>query len=119
MSTAYQTVSRVANETYGHSRRIMPSQPWWDNLESSFHKFPDDFDLDLPTQVLVDGTAAVDLAVPRSPRISTPPICEFTALRTNARFICSCPTMAVKGNNCRINASWVHVRCLLYSSGAK
>ena len=40
MSTAYQTVSRVANETYGHSRRIMPNQPWWDNLESSFHKFP-------------------------------------------------------------------------------
>ena len=63
MTSAYRTVSRVANETYGHSRRIMPSQPWWDNLETSFHKFPDDFELDLPTQLLVDGTAGIDLAV--------------------------------------------------------
>ena len=63
MTSAYQTVSRVANETYGHARRIMPPQPWWDNLESSFHKFPDDFELDLPTQILVDGTAGIDLAV--------------------------------------------------------
>ena len=63
MESAYATVSRIANETYGHSRRIMPEQPWWENLESSFHKFPDDFDLDLPTQLLVDGTVVVDLAV--------------------------------------------------------
>ena len=63
MQSAYATVSRIANETYGHSRRIMPEQPWWENLESSFHKFPDDFDLDLPTQLLVDGTVLVDLAV--------------------------------------------------------
>ena len=54
-------VSRVANETYGHSRRIMPEQPWWDNLEPSFHKFPDDFYLDLRTQMMVDATAGVDL----------------------------------------------------------
>jgi pimeloyl-ACP methyl ester carboxylesterase len=54
-------VSRVASETYGHSRRIMPEQPWWDNLEPSFHKFPDDFYLDLPTQLMVDTTAGVDL----------------------------------------------------------
>lgn len=62
MESAYATVSRIANETYGHSRRIMPAQPWWENLESSFHKFPDDFELDLFTQLMVDGTAAVDLA---------------------------------------------------------
>ena len=37
------TVSRVANDTYSHTRRIMPEQPWWKTLESSFHKFPDDF----------------------------------------------------------------------------
>lgn len=54
-------VSRVANETYGHSRRIMPEQPWWDNLEPSFHKFPDDFYLDMRTQLMVDATAGVDL----------------------------------------------------------
>ena len=61
MESAYATVSRIANETYGHSRRIMPEQPWWENLESSFHKFPDDFDLDLPTELMVDGTVAFDL----------------------------------------------------------
>ncbi|GHD19440.1 hypothetical protein GCM10007052_27930 [Halioglobus japonicus] len=55
------TVSRVANETYTHSRRIMPEQPWWDNLESSFHKFPDDFELDLRTELTVDATAFGDL----------------------------------------------------------
>lgn len=56
-------VSRVANETYGHSRRIMPEQPWWDNLEPSFHKFPDDFFLDMRTQLMVDATAGVDLVL--------------------------------------------------------
>lgn len=54
------TVSRVANETYGHTRRIMPEQPWWNHLESSFHKFPDDFELDLRTELTVDGTALGD-----------------------------------------------------------
>jgi len=54
------TVSRVANSTYGHTRRIMPEQPWWDNLETSFHKFPDDFELDMRTEVTVDSTAAAD-----------------------------------------------------------
>ena len=55
------TVSRVANETYSHTRRIMPPQPWWDHLESSFHKFPDDFELDLRTELTVDATAFGDL----------------------------------------------------------
>ena len=54
------TVSRVANETYSHTQRIMPEQPWWEHLESSFHKFPDDFELDLRTGLTVDGTAAGD-----------------------------------------------------------
>jgi hypothetical protein len=38
--------------------------------------------------------AAVDLAVPRSPRISTPPICGLMALRMSARFMRSWPTIA-------------------------
>ncbi len=41
--------------------------------------------------------AAVDFAVPRSPRINTPPICEEIAFRIRARFIFSWPTMAVNG----------------------
>ena len=54
------TVSRVANSTYSHTRRIMPEQPWWETLESSFHKFPDDFELDLRTELTVDSTAVAD-----------------------------------------------------------
>ncbi len=54
------TVSRVANETYSHTRRIMPEQPWWNHLESSFHKFPDDFELDLRTEMTVESTAWAD-----------------------------------------------------------
>lgn len=61
MEAPSRVVSRVASETYGHARRIMPAQPWWDNLEPNFHKFPDDFYLDLPTQLLVDATAGVDV----------------------------------------------------------
>ncbi len=57
------TVSRVANATYSHTRRIMPEKPWWENLESSFHKFPDDFELDLRTELMVDSTAAGDYAI--------------------------------------------------------
>jgi hypothetical protein len=29
-------ISRVVNADYGHSRHVMPEQPWWDNLESNF-----------------------------------------------------------------------------------
>lgn len=39
-------VSRVVNADYGHARAVMPEQPWWDNLERNFHKFPDDFELE-------------------------------------------------------------------------
>ena len=54
-------VSRVANATYGHSRRIMPEQPWWNNLDPVFHKFPDDFYLDTRTQVVVESLAMLDV----------------------------------------------------------
>ena len=63
MAQTAQHVSRVANETYGLSRRMMPEQPWWQSLDPSFYKFPDDFYLDLPTQLLVNGTACVDKAI--------------------------------------------------------
>ncbi|MCH8499892.1 MAG: alpha/beta hydrolase family protein [Marinobacter sp.] len=53
-------VSRVANDTYRHSRPIMPEQPWWDNLDPLFHQYPDDFDLDLVTQLMVRTTAGID-----------------------------------------------------------
>ncbi len=60
MQDVAATVSRVASETYSHTRKIMPEQPWWNNLESSFHKFPDDFELDLRTSLLINGTALID-----------------------------------------------------------
>ena len=41
--------------------------------------------------------AAVDLPVPRSPRINTPPMRMSMAFKISASFIMSCPTMAVKG----------------------
>ena len=56
-------VSRVVNDDYGHSHHIMPEQPWWDNLESKFHKFPDGFDLDLRTKLMVDATAYADVGL--------------------------------------------------------
>lgn len=63
MKSIAATVSRVANHTYSHTRRIMPEQPWWDYLETSFHKFPDDFELDLKTETLVESTAWGDYAL--------------------------------------------------------
>ena len=47
---------------------------------------------------------AVDLAVPRSPRINTPPMRGSTAFSTRARFMRSCPTMAVNGKIGRIES---------------
>src|SRR5678815_2721477 len=41
--------------------------------------------------------AAVDLAVPRSPRINTPPMRVATAFKINARRMRCWPTIAVKG----------------------
>src|SRR5579863_4749905 len=40
---------------------------------------------------------AVDFAVPRWPRMRTPPMFGLIALRTSAVFIASCPTSAVNG----------------------
>ena len=54
-------VSRVVNADYAHSHHVMPEQPWWDNLESNFHKYPDGFELDLRTKMLVNSTAYADL----------------------------------------------------------
>ena len=54
-------VSRVVNADYSHSRPIMPEQPWWDNLEDNFHKFPDRFNLDPRTRALVESTAYADV----------------------------------------------------------
>lgn len=62
-SAQARLVSRVANDTFGHSRRLLPAQPWWHNLDPSFHKFPDDFYLDLKTQAMVGATAAVDVGM--------------------------------------------------------
>lgn len=59
--TIAEEVSRVANATYGHSRRIMTEQPWWKNLDPVFHKFPDDFYLDLKTQIIVGLLAWLDV----------------------------------------------------------
>lgn len=56
-----EEVSRVANATYGHSRRLMPEQPWWNNLDPVFHKYPDDFYLDNRTQLAVDSLALLDI----------------------------------------------------------
>ena len=42
---------------------LSPPQPWWQNLEPSFHKFPDDFYLDFRTQTLVESTAVVDIGL--------------------------------------------------------
>jgi pimeloyl-ACP methyl ester carboxylesterase len=56
-------VSRVVNADYDHSHHVMPEQPWWDNLESNFHKFPDNFELDLRTKLLVNSTAYADIGV--------------------------------------------------------
>lgn len=61
MTDIATTVSKVASESYSHTRRIMPEQPWWDHLETSFHKFPDDFELDLLTELTVGTTAWADL----------------------------------------------------------
>ena len=45
----------------------------------------------------VSPRTAVDFAVPFSPRIKTPPSAGLMRFKISASFICSCPTMAVKG----------------------
>jgi len=56
-------VSRVANETYGHSRPFMPEQPWWKNLDPVFHRFPDTFYLEWRAQLLVWVLSWLDVLV--------------------------------------------------------
>ncbi len=63
MESISEIVSRVAKETYRHSRRMMPPQPWWRNLDPEFYQLPDAFELDPHTQLMVEGTAVVDLAL--------------------------------------------------------
>lgn len=54
---------------------------------------------------------AVDLAVPLSPWIKTPPILGLMAFKINARTISSCPTMAVNGY---INRSVLRLIVIIY-----
>src|SRR5437899_697749 len=53
---------------------------------------------------------AVDLPVPFSPRMRTPPIVGTTALRIRASFIDSWPTIAVKGNEWRSSVTLTEPR---------
>src|SRR5437868_7553059 len=54
---------------------------------------------------LASPRTAVDLPVPFSPRMSTPPMVGTIAFRIRASFIESCPTIAVNGNECRSRLS--------------
>lgn len=53
--------TKIDNADFLIGRQLMPEQPWWDNLEANFHKLPDDFALNLRTELMVDGVAAVDV----------------------------------------------------------
>ena len=55
-------VSRIAHETFTHSPSIMPSGPWWENLESNFAQRPEGFELAPRDWVRVNATALGDLA---------------------------------------------------------
>jgi hypothetical protein len=61
--------------------------------------------------------AAVDLAVPFSPLINTPPIRGLMALRTRANFNRSCPTRAAKGYTGRLGLMGKYYR--LFKSMAR
>jgi hypothetical protein len=50
---------------------------------------------------LYDFNFGVDLPVPRSPMIMTPPILGSITFNISASFISSCPTIALKGNTGR------------------
>ena len=59
---------------------------------------------------LASARTAVDLPVPFSPRMSTPPIVGTIAFRIRASFIDSWPTIAVKGNECRSRVTLTYKR---------
>ena len=52
----------------------------------------------VPGNRLASPRARVDLALPLSPRSSTPPMRRSIALSSNASFACCWPTTAEKGN---------------------
>ena len=59
---------------------------------------------------------AVDLAVPFSPSISTPPMDGLIALSKRANFISSCPTIAVNGYN--ISLTSLRIEKFYFNSGS-
>ncbi|GAA5317310.1 MAG: prolyl oligopeptidase family serine peptidase [Candidatus Pelagadaptatus aseana] len=60
MTDLSDSITRIANADYSHSHAL-PDQPWWENLESNFHKFPNGFELDLKTRSMVNATVVQDV----------------------------------------------------------
>lgn len=60
MPTPAQRVSRIANNTYRNSGKIIKGQPWWEYLPENFADLEDDFDLSGLPRLMVNGTKAVD-----------------------------------------------------------
>ena len=56
-------VSRIAHETFLHSPRILPDGPWWQYLESNFHKRPEGFELEFRDWIRVNMTAWSDVLI--------------------------------------------------------
>jgi len=62
-SNLVTVASKIENSDFILTRELMPPQPWWDNLEANFYKLPDDFELNFKTEMMVGGTATVDVAL--------------------------------------------------------
>ena len=63
MTSPAQRVSRIANQTYQHTTRVIDGQPWWQHLPEDFASWRDRFDLDTTACLMVNGTAKVDFAL--------------------------------------------------------
>ncbi len=56
-------VSRIAHEVFEHQPSTMPKGPWWETLQTNFHRRPEGFELKRGDQLRVGATAAFDLGV--------------------------------------------------------
>jgi pimeloyl-ACP methyl ester carboxylesterase len=60
MASSAQRVSRIANQTYRQSRRIITGSPWWQHLPEDFCKWQDDFELNGMARLMVAASKRID-----------------------------------------------------------
>jgi pimeloyl-ACP methyl ester carboxylesterase len=56
-------VSKIAHEVYEHQPQLLSDGPWWNTLDTEFHRMPEHFQLECRDQLQIGAVAMLDVAL--------------------------------------------------------